>query len=249
MFFEIFVALLLATAVGALVVPFVVGFVKGPDARQPAPDPRSGPMWPLSRVASVYGRFLAFYVLAELAVMASWSKNARQLVCASTPYSTAGAGGSAVVAKPGAYLRSNGTVQVCAAHPSVGQWFLYVLIRLPDLLLWATILLVIWKLIRQAARTGPFTRQSALIMQSLGLVVIAGTAIAAAASALGADLLEQTLLISPTFAGGSVGLDVLVLEPLKALLPVPALAGAALLSFARITSLGAALDEEVKATV
>ena len=40
-----------------------------------------------------------------------------------------------------------------------------------------------------------------------------------------------------------------VTEPFHALLPVPRLAGAALLTFARIIRLGADMDEEIKATV
>jgi hypothetical protein len=110
--------------------------------------------------------------------------------------------------------------------------------------------MLIWQLIRQAARVGPFTRQTATIMWRLGRVVVAGTVIAAAVSALGTDILARTLLASPGIGGAiGIGLDVLLVEPLKALLPWPALAGAALLSFARMTMVGAKLDEEVRATV
>ena len=38
-------------------------------------------------------------------------------------------------------------------------------------------------------------------------------------------------------------------EPVHALLPVPVLAGAALLTFARIIRVGADMDDELKATV
>jgi ABC-type Fe3+-siderophore transport system permease subunit len=43
--------------------------------------------------------------------------------------------------------------------------------------------------------------------------------------------------------------DVLIGTPLRALFPVAALGGAGLLSFARIIRLGAAMDEEIRATV
>jgi len=41
----------------------------------------------------------------------------------------------------------------------------------------------------------------------------------------------------------------MVTVPFHALLPVAALAGAALLTFARIIRVGAAMDEEIKGTV
>jgi hypothetical protein len=41
----------------------------------------------------------------------------------------------------------------------------------------------------------------------------------------------------------------LITAPFVALLPVPALAGAALLTFARIIRLGADMDDEIKGTV
>ena len=78
--------------------------------------------------------------------------------------------------------------------------------------------------------------------------MIAGTYIASALAHLGADLLTRTLMTPTTYIGVGVVVDVLF-GPLKALLPVPALAGAALLTFARITKVGVVLDDEIKATV
>jgi hypothetical protein len=83
----------------------------------------------------------------------------------------------------------------------------------------------------------------------LGLVIVVGTAVAAAISALGSDLMDGVLIATGGFGGAAVPLDFLVYEPLKALLPWPTLAGAALISFARIIRAGAVLDEEVRATV
>jgi hypothetical protein len=241
-------AIILAILVGAIGVPFVIGLIKGPSAS--ASDGRGADarlMGPLTRVVTVYSRFFALYVIAEL-LNAVYRAGKFPVVCANTPYSTVG-GWSGIAVRPGAQLQSKGAVQVCASHPSVSQWFLYVLIRLPGLVVWAVGLILVWQLIRQAARSGPFSRQSADIMQRLGLVIIVGTAVAAALSALGSELLGRMLLVSGGFTGAGIPLDILVSQPIQALLPWPALAGAALLSFARITRVGAALDEEVKATV
>lgn len=245
------VTLILAVVVGGLVVPFVIGLVKGPSGK-PIPLVSAGSrlLSPLGGVARIYGWFLVLYVVATLLYDISAARKF-PVVCANTPYSTSGGGGSHVIVRSGATLQSNGTVQVCTAHPTASQWLLYGgLIRLPNLALWAMVLLLVWRLIRETARTGLFTQRSAVIMQLLGLVVLAGTVIAAAVSAFGADILAPMLMVSPGWSGANtVAVDVLLAAPLEALLPWPALAGAALLSFGRIIGAGAKLDEEVKATV
>jgi hypothetical protein len=246
-------AIILAILVGAIGVPFAVGFIQGPSA-SPSPSDGCGTrtpgaqlMRPVTRVVTIYGRFFVLYVIAEV-LDAVYRAGKSPVVCANTPYSTVG-GWSGIAVRPGAQLQSKGTVQVCASHPGVAQWFLYALIRLPGLVVWAIALLLVWQLIRQAARSGPFSRQSADIMQRLGVVIVVGTAVAAAVSALGADLLTRMLLVSGGYAGAGIPLDILVSQPIQALLPWPALAGAGLISFARITRVGAELDEEVRATV
>jgi hypothetical protein len=80
-------------------------------------------------------------------------------------------------------------------------------------------------------------------------VIIGGSMIVGALGVLGADLLTRMLMTPATFSGGEIAIDIIVLGALKALLPVPVIAGAALLSFARVIQAGAVLDEEIKATV
>jgi hypothetical protein len=58
----------------------------------------------------------------------------------------------------------------------------------------------------------------------------------------------QMLVTPPLFDASAVIFDAL-LAAVKALFPVPALAGAALITFGRITGVGVVLDEEIKATV
>jgi hypothetical protein len=62
-------------------------------------------------------------------------------------------------------------------------------------------------------------------------------------------MLTGMLMTPATFDAKGIVVDVLATGPFKALLPVPALAGAALLTFARITQVGAVMDDEIKATV
>jgi hypothetical protein len=80
-------------------------------------------------------------------------------------------------------------------------------------------------------------------MRRLGWLIIAGSVAAAAVQGFALDQLLNTMLTPP----GSFG-DV-ISEPIHALVPVPALAGAALLTFARIIRLGAEMDDEIKGTV
>jgi len=246
------IGLIIAVLAGAVVVPFTVGFIRGPAAGQSQQAAGAGfaqVLSPLSRIATLYGRFPVLYVIIEVGWIVAHKSNDNGVVCGNTPYTTSGAGGSGTAAVRGASLQSNGTVQVCTAHPTPYEWFLYALIRLPNLILWGAVLVLLWQLIRRAAHGGPFTRQSAACMYLLGLVILAGTAIAAAISALGADLLERLLLTQPGYLGAGIAIDALIRAPLEALVPWPALIGAALISFARITLLGVALDEEVRATV
>ena len=243
----ILIATGLAVLAGTLIVPFVIGLVRGPAASRAATDPAGEKsMRPLSRVADLYGRFLA---LAGFAVVASFATGQRGSVCASMAGIASGAP-AGYPARAGAVIQGDGVVQACAAHPSTAQWVLDALMQLPGPLLLATVLLLIWQLIREAGRNGPFTARTAGIMWRLGLVVLIGTAVAGAVSRLGTDLLLQMFLQDPPYVGApSVLADVLFSGSLHALLPVPALAGAGLLTFARITRAGVALDEEVRATV
>lgn len=245
------IGLIVAVLAGVFVVPFAIGYIRGPDASQvrAEADPASvRVLSPLARVATIYGRFLLLYVFVELFVTFS-GRGEFANICADTPYSPFSSAGSGAVARLGAVVRPDGTMQVCTAHPSAYQWFLYALVRLPSLVLWGTVLVLVWQLIRRAARGGPFTQQASAFMYLLGLVVLVGTAVAAAISALGADLMDRALLVHPGYPGAGIAVDVLIRAPLEALVPWPALAGAALISFARINLLGVALDEEVKATV
>jgi hypothetical protein len=67
--------------------------------------------------------------------------------------------------------------------------------------------------------------------------------VAAAVQGFALDQLLNTVLVARDHFGDAVTV------PIHALLPVPVLAGAALLTFARIIRLGADMDNAIKATV
>jgi len=204
---------------------------------------------PLASIAGLYGRFLIFYLVLVLFLDHGLASGGlRGSVCVDTghPYRGTAIG---FAARPGASLSSAGDVRACALHPSIWQWGLFLLTKLPGLALWGCLLLLIWRLIREADRVGPFTLRAAAAMRRLGWVVIGGSMTAAALAHLGADVLTGMLMTPATFDANGTIVDVLVAAPFHALLPVPALAGAALLTFARITRVGALMHDEIKATV
>ena len=208
---------------------------------------------PLGTIAGLYGTALVLYVVASAYWLSRGSAfgggGQRGSACVDTAIPAGTGAGSAHTALAGASISAGGNVQACTLHPSLAQWALFALTKVPDIVLWGGLLLLIWQLVSRASRGGPFTARTAATMQQLGWVVIAGSMTAGALGALGADLLTRMLMTPTSYYGAGLALNILIYAPLKALLPVPALAGAALLSFARITRAGTVLDEEIKATV
>lgn len=206
---------------------------------------------PLEAVTGVFGGVLLLVTAADgiLAVAGSGSVGGfgHATVCATQPNTVYG--GSdwtshlGVAASPGASVSINGTLQACALHPGIGQRILYTLMSLPTALVWGAVLFLLWLVIREARRTGPFTVRVARAMRRLGWLIIAGSAAAAAVQGFALDQLLNTMLAAHDHFGDALT------EPIRALVPVPVLAGAALLTFARIIRLGTDMDADLKGTV
>ena len=79
-------------------------------------------------------------------------------------------------------------------------------------------------------------------LRRLGWLIIAGSVTAAPIQGFALDELLRTMLTPISFYN-------VITMPFHALLPVAALAGAALLTFARIIRVGAAMDDEIKGTI
>jgi hypothetical protein len=144
--------------------------------------------------------------------------------------------------RPGAYLSLSSPVQVCADHPGAGQRVLYTLTQLPSALVWVVALLLLWRLMRVAARRGPLAIEVAAAMRFLGWFVLIGSVAAILLQGLANQLLLDTMVVHESDVAGIVG-------ALLHGLPIPVLVGAGLLTFARIIRIGAALDEEIKGTI
>lgn len=216
-------------------------------------SPRRKLTEPLESVAAFFLTLMVIAVLGGIGFTAFGSGSIFGFghdvsVCVTQPFTTYDSSdwhvtGMGVHARPGNSVDINGTLQACADHPGFGQRVLYTLTELPTTLLWAGVLLLLWQLIRAARREGPFTPKVAVGMRRLGWFILAGSFIGALVQHLAVDglLVEMVRLPSPFVS--------VIFGPLRALVPVPVLTGAALLTFARIIRLGAEMDEEIKGTV
>lgn len=206
---------------------------------------------PLGTVTAIFGSLLlvAVVVAAVLTLAGSGSVGGigHAAICATQP--RAGYGGEGwtshlgVAARPGATISINGTIQACTTRPTAGQRILYTLMSLPGFLVWAGVLFLLWRMIRSARRDGPFTAEVAAAMRRLGVLIVAGTAVAGVVQGFALDQLLNTMVVPRDHFGD------MITQPISALVPVPVIAGAALLTFARIIKAGAAMDDEIQGTV
>lgn len=206
---------------------------------------------PLGFVTALFGGLLLIVLAGGLVLFvagkASIGGFGDTTVCVAQP--NTGYGGNdwtkyqGIVSRPGASVSINGTLQACAVHPSTGQRVLSSLMSLPTAVIWAAVLFLLWRLMRAARRSGPFTVGVAAAMRRLGWLIIAGSAVAGAVQGFATDQLLNSLLRAPSSSGDAIT------QAIHGVLPVPLLVGVALLTFARIVRLGAAMDDEIKATV
>jgi hypothetical protein len=205
---------------------------------------------PLGSVTLIFGGLLLAFALIRIVFALTTGSGSlwgfgNVPICATQP-GTYGSGAwtaahLGVTARPGSSININWALQACASHPDIGQRALYTLTSLPAWL-WGSVLFLLWRVIGAARRIGPFTPQAAAAMRRLGWLIIAGSAAAALIQGFALDELLHTMLAPTSFFN-------LITLPFHALLPVAALTGAALLTFARIIRVGAAMDDEIKGTV
>lgn len=209
---------------------------------------------PLAQTTQFIGLGLAAVILlsAVTAVVGQGSIGGfgagARFICATDPYIGTSTSGDASAepyrTRPGSTFDTDFNLRACTSHPTAAQRVFDTLTSLPTVLLYACILLLVWRLIRAARRDGPFTLRVAATMRLLGWLVIVGAVTAGGIQQLASGMLVNSMLTQPAESPGYVFSSVLY-----SLLPVPLLAGAGLITFARIIRLGAAMDDEIKATV
>ncbi len=211
---------------------------------------------PLASVTEFFGwlMVLALAVLAGLWAFGPRGYGGLPPVCENQPGTTSSGSWTTpyVAAKPGASIEIIGTVQACANHPGIAQWALYGLAEVPTTVAWCGVLLLLWRMIRVAGREGPFTPAVARAMRRLGWFILAGSLTVAVLRAVSIGLLLSGQIEGGSIPDQTIGGDLfveLVWGVVRSTVPVPALAGAALLTLARIFRVGAAMEDELKGTV
>jgi hypothetical protein len=202
---------------------------------------------PLESVTRFFGTLMIIAALVGVAFLVFGSGTYGGLpgnVCVRQPgaeYDSSGWNTPFVTARSGHSVSIIGSLQVCADHASSGEQALGVLAALPAALFWGGVLFMLWRIMVTARRNGPFTRRVAVAMRRLGWFIIIGSTTAAAVHLIAVDtLLTAMTKITNPFPN-------LILVPLH--LPIPLLTGAALLTFARMVTAGAAMDAEIQATI
>jgi DUF2975 family protein len=202
---------------------------------------------PLESVTRFFGALMIIAVLVGVAFLVFGSGTYGGLpgnVCVTQPgaqYSSSGWNTPFVTARSGHSVSVIGSLQVCADHASFGEQALGVVAALPATLFWGGVLFMLWRIMLTARRNGPFTRRVAVAVRRLGWFVIIGSTTAAVVHLIAVDtLLTAMATITNPFPN-------LIGVPLH--LPIPLLTGAALLTFARIVTAGAAMDAEIQATI
>ena len=210
-------------------------------------DEHRGLTEPLESVTKFFGALMIIAALVGVAFLVFGSGSFGDVpgtVCVTNPgtqYSSGDWNTPFVTARPGHSVSINGSLDVCADHPTLGEQALSVAAALPAVLFWGGVLFLLWRMMVTARRNGPFTPRVAAAVRRLGWFIIIGSTTAAVVHLIATDtLLTIMTKITNPFPN-------LILVPLH--LPIPVLTGAALLTFARIVNAGAAMDAEIQATI
>ncbi|WP_024876012.1 DUF2975 domain-containing protein [Saccharomonospora piscinae] len=131
-------------------------------------------------------------------------------------------------------------VGMCAQSPTTGQRLLGVLSQAPTFGVFVGTLLLAIRLLRGASRDGIFTLRVAGRLRTLGWFVLVGEAVATLVEALASNWLTSTMMVDRHDLFSINEWDV----PVMALL-----AGAGLVSMARIMRAGATMREDLEGTV
>jgi hypothetical protein len=204
---------------------------------------------PLASVNRFFGLFmLTLLVLA--AVLAGLGMGGASVggfgaasICVNQPrttYSVSQQPYPPVAARSGATINFNGTLQACAQHPSVGDRFLYTLTDVSSFV-WLGVFFLLWRVVRAARQSGPFTLRVAGLLRLTGWFIIAGSVATASVQGFATDALLNSMLKAHNDFADAI--------PMPGPLVIPVIAGAATLTFARITRLGVRMDDDLQGTV
>jgi Protein of unknown function (DUF2975) len=126
------------------------------------------------------------------------------------------------------------------SHPDIGQRVWYTLTMFPGFLLFTGALLLVYRLIRGAARDGIYTSATAKRLRAIGWFLLIGALARATVEMVAANRMLATMVTNQVGWIGPIGWQL----PWTMLLTA-----VGLLSFARIMRLGAIMQDDLQGTV
>lgn len=176
---------------------------------------------------------VAVPIIANVASLAT-----RQPIVVSLPASAVtDLPGTAAGLAPGAAIAADNDVEVSLADPGAAETAWYALRVLPELLLVAVVLALLWRLLAAARRDDPFTTTSVRRLRVLGVLSAAGGFLAGALGTI------AEMALSDAATGGRVASATLTLTP------VWLLVGGGFVAFAEIVNRGRAMRAELERVI
>jgi len=167
-------------------------------------------------------------------------------VCASVPsagLNLAYHGNVVADARPGTTSGTGSALQMCAAHPTLGQRTLVTLTQAPANILYLAVLVQLWLLVVAARRNGPFALGISRRLRVLAWFILGGAVVTAVGQSVARTFFTRTLVNGsvPVWSDAISG----VLSNLFPLL----LLVCGLLTLARIIGAGAGMYDDLAGTV
>ena len=165
--------------------------------------------------------------------------------CAGVPLNGITVAGGTILAhvRPGASAGGGGQILVCANRPTLGQRTLVTLTQLPAVLLYLTILLLLWQLMRTVRRAGPFALLVAGRLRFLAWFILAGAVAVTAGESVARSAFASTMVAdSVPVISNAINAEISGFV-------LPVLIACGLLTLARVIRVGARMSDDLAGTV
>ncbi len=168
-------------------------------------------------------------------------------LCTDVPVSglTVGGSGNGILAhlRPGTYQSYSARMAVCVNRPTAGQRTLVTLTGAPTYAFFATILLLLARLLRTVQRAGPFAEAVAHRLRFLGWFVLGGWLAVTVGQSVAQSYFAATVVTDPVPVIGNA-----VNAALAGMFP-PLLIACGLLTLARVMRVGTRMSDDLAGTV
>lgn len=144
--------------------------------------------------------------------------------------------------KPGTFS-SPSELNLCANQPTLTQRTLVTLTQAPATVLYLTVLVLLWQLLRTIGKTGPFVPLVARRLRFLAWFILAGSMVVAAGEGLAQNVFASTVVAD------RVPIAANVINNVMDGLVLPVLIACGLLTLARVIRVGARMSDDLAGTI